>query len=176
MATQVRSAAQRIDWAGVASKLRPETASAINAFRRRHQELAKTVADLREAETTVNFEQYRKVLKNAKVITEAEAALKRFTPATVDLSQQLRIIEEQEKKAIAAAETTRQQVAGELGELQQMLKNIETARPVDQLTVDDVCNAVPNQEIDRTVIKMAKRGQWVVPGYYEKFGEFIVGF
>ena len=32
-----------------------------------------------------------------------------------------------------------------------------------------MCKAVPNQEIERTVIKMAKRGQWVVPGYYEKW-------
>jgi F-type H+-transporting ATPase subunit d len=40
--------------------------------------------------------------------------------------------------------------------------------------VDDVVNAYP--EIDNTVATMAKRGQWRVPGYYERFGEFCIGF
>ncbi|KAJ3084944.1 ATP synthase d subunit, partial [Quaeritorhiza haematococci] len=75
---------------------------------------------------------------------------------------------------VAAAEKTAEKVGAELTELQELLTNIETARPVDQLTVDDVTKAMP--EIDTTVEKMAKRGQWILPGYYEKFGEFKLGF
>ena len=52
--------------------------------------------------------------------------------------------------------------------------NIENARPIDQLTVDDVSLAYP--QLDSIVEKMSKRGQWRVPGYYEKFGEFSIGF
>ncbi|KAJ3038884.1 ATP synthase d subunit [Rhizophlyctis rosea] len=175
-AQQTRSAAQRIDWSGLAAKIRPETAASIAAFRRRHQELVKTVADLKEQNTTINFDHYRSTLKNAKVVSEAERAFKGFTPASYDLTEQLRIIGEQEKKAIASAEATRAKVAGELNELKTLQKNINEARPFYDYTTDEIAAAFPNNEIDKTVEKMAKRGQWVVPGYYEKFGEFIVGF
>ena len=40
--------------------------------------------------------------------------------------------------------------------------------------MDDVVKALP--EIDQRVEKMVKRGQWHVPGYDEKFGNFGVGF
>ncbi len=75
---------------------------------------------------------------------------------------------------MAAAKVTASKIDAELQELSQLLQNIETARPVDQLTVDDVANALP--EVDINTAKLAKRGQWIVPGYYEKFGEFKVGF
>ncbi|KAJ3294499.1 ATP synthase d subunit [Borealophlyctis nickersoniae] len=174
MATPVRSAATKIDWAGLSTKLKPETVAAINAFRRRHMDLTKTVADLKEANTSIDFEHYRRILKNQKVVAEAEKAFKSFTPATYDLAEQLRIIKEQESKAVSAAEATAQKVAGELGDLKKLLTNIETARPLEQLTIDDVAKAYP--ELMPTVDKMVRRHQWFVPGYYERFGEFVVGF
>ncbi|KAI8854178.1 hypothetical protein BC829DRAFT_424533 [Chytridium lagenaria] len=163
-----RSAVTKIDWAALGSKLKPETVAAVNAFRRRHADLVKTVSELKEQNTTINFEQYRSVLKNQKVVNDAEKAFAAFKPATYDLSEQLRIIQQQEAKA------TQKKVNVELLELNELLTNIETARPVDQLTVDDVAKAYP--ELDAIVEKMIKRGQWTVPGYYERFGEFQVGF
>ncbi|KAJ3098504.1 ATP synthase d subunit [Phlyctochytrium planicorne] len=169
-----RSAVSKIDWVALGSKLKPETLASVNAFRRRHADLVKTIGELKEQSTTIDFEHYRKVLKNKKVVNDAEKAFQAFKPATYDLSEQLRIIEQQEVKAVAAAQTTQNKVGAELLELNELLTNIETARPVDQLTVDDVARAYP--ELDKTVEKMIKRGQWVVPGYYERFGEFRVGF
>ncbi|KAI8909895.1 hypothetical protein PhCBS80983_g05758 [Powellomyces hirtus] len=174
MATPARQAA-RIDWGALGTKLKPETVASINAFRRRHTELTKTVSDLREQSQTIDFAHYAKVLKtNTKVVAEAEKAFKAFTPATYDLSEQIRAIEAQQAKAVAAAQKTAKKVNVEVDELKSLLTNIETARPVDQLTVEDVAKAYP--ELDKTVEKMAKRGQWKVPGYYERFGDFIVGF
>ncbi|TPX67200.1 hypothetical protein SpCBS45565_g03977 [Spizellomyces sp. 'palustris'] len=174
MATSARSATARIDWGALGTKLKPETVAAISAFRRRHTELTKTVTELREQSATIDFEAYRKVLKNKKVVNDAEKSFNAFTPATYDLGEQLRIIESEQAKAVAAAQQTSKKVNAEVSELQVLLTNIETARPVDQLTVDDVAKAYP--ELDKTVEKMAKRGQWKVPGYYERFGDFIVGF
>ncbi|KAJ3218792.1 ATP synthase d subunit [Dinochytrium kinnereticum] len=169
-----RSAVTKIDWAALGSKLKPETLAAVNSFRRRHAELVKTVSELKEQSTTINFDQYRGVLKNQKIVNDAEKAFAAFKPATYDLSEQIRIIEQQEAKAIISAQKTQEKVNVELLELNELLTNIETARPVDQLTVDDVARAYP--ELDKTVEKMIKRGQWTVPGYYERFGEFQVGF
>ncbi|KAJ3327371.1 ATP synthase d subunit [Blyttiomyces sp. JEL0837] len=164
----------KIDWTALASKLRPETVASLNAFRRRHADLVKTLNDLKEQQTSIDFAHYRSVLKNQKIVNDAEKSFTAFKPATYDLTEQLRIIESQEAKAIASAEVTARKIKAELSELNELLTNIETARPVDDLTVDDVAKAYP--DLDKTVEKMAKRGQWTVPGYYEKFGEFNIGF
>eukprot|EP00842_Homolaphlyctis_polyrhiza_P003864 jgi/Hompol1/4479/HPOL_003674-RA len=174
MATPAKSLAARIDWSALSAKLKPDTVAAVNAFRRRHGELAKVVADLKEHQVAIDFARYRSTLKNQKVVDEAEKAFKSFKPATYDLAEQLRIIKEKETLAVAAAQKTATKIKAELVELNELLTNIETARPLEQLTVDDVAKAFP--DIDKTVEKMALRGQWKVPGYYEKFGEFIVGF
>ncbi|KAI8617513.1 hypothetical protein BC830DRAFT_1062371 [Chytriomyces sp. MP71] len=165
-------AAKKIDFARLATSLRPDTVASLNAFRRRHTDLIKQISDLREQSTSINFEGYRNVLSNKKIVNDAEKAFAAFRPAAYDLKEQLRVIEAQEAKAIAAAEATERRINQEMVELKELLVNIETARPVDQLTVDDVVKAVP--EIDSIVEKMVKRGQWRLPGYYEKFVTFVL--
>lgn len=59
-------------------------------------------------------------------------------------------------------------IEAELKDLKATLKNIQDARPFDQLTVDDVVAARP--EIGRTVDEMVKKGKWTTPGYDDKFG------
>ncbi|KAJ3415821.1 ATP synthase d subunit [Chytridiales sp. JEL 0842] len=166
------SAITKVNWGALSSKLKPETVAAVNSFRRRQADLQKTLDELKEANTSIDFESYRKILANKKVVADAEKAFAAFKPATYDLTEQLRIIQEQETKAVAAAEKTAAKINVELKELNELLTNIETARPVDQLTVEDVAHAYP--ELDNTVAKMAKRGQWIVPGYYERFGQFSI--
>lgn len=164
---------QAVDWTAVSAKLKPETVASINAFRRRHTELQKLVTDLRDQnKQPINFDVYK--LKNKRVVEEAQRAWSGFKPAAYDLTTQLRVIGDHEGRAISSAQQTTQKMSVELEELKEMLDNIEQSRPIDQLTVDDVVKAAP--EIEPTVEKMAKRSQWRVPGYYEKFGEFLVGF
>lgn len=51
----------------------------------------------------------------------------------------------------------------ELKELDKTLKNIQTARPFEDLTVDEVVAARP--EIDERVAQLVNKGRWQVPGY-----------
>ncbi|KAI9203896.1 uncharacterized protein BJ171DRAFT_508605 [Polychytrium aggregatum] len=169
----VRASAQRIDWTSLSAKLKPETVASLNGFRRRHAELTKVVQELKESKGAIDFAHYQKVLKNQKVVSDAQSAFNSFKPASYDLKEQLRIIDQEEAKAVADAQKTAAKINAELVELKQLLTHIETARPVDQLTVDDVAQALP--ELDQTVAKMVKRGQWTIPGYYERYGEFVVG-
>lgn len=69
---------------------------------------------------------------------------------------------------VEQAQATSSKIEAELKDLKSTLKNIEDARPFDQLTVDDVVAARP--EIGRTVDEMVKKGKWTTPGYDEKFG------
>ncbi|KAJ1549403.1 ATP synthase d subunit, partial [Nowakowskiella sp. JEL0078] len=94
-----KSIATRIDWNALSSKLKPDTIAALNSFRSRHSELTKTISDLKEHQATINFDAYRAILSNKAVVDEAERALKAFKPATFDLTEQIRIIDQQEAKA-----------------------------------------------------------------------------
>ncbi|CAG8538860.1 7708_t:CDS:2 [Ambispora leptoticha] len=159
-----------IDWSKltVSLGLTRETVGALIAFRKRNEEAKRIVSSLREQPTQIDFEEYRSKLKNKSVVNEAEKAFNGFKPTKVDLNSQLRIIEKFEAKAVERAEKTVSKFDSELRELQHTLANIESARPLEELTIDEVAKI--NPEIDRIVDKMVKRGYWDVPGYEEKFG------
>ena len=90
---------------------------------------------LSEQPTTVDFAQYRGVLKNQAVVDEIEKRFSAFKPASYDLNRQLKAIEAFEVEAVRNAEATKQKVDLELKDLDKTLKNIETARPFEDLTV-----------------------------------------
>lgn len=66
------------------------------------------------------------------------------------------------------AQASSDKIEAELKDLKATLKNIEDARPFDELTVDDVIAARP--EIKEAVEAMVKQGKWTVPGYTDRFG------
>ena len=90
---------------------------------------------LSQQPTTVDFEHYRNILNNTQVVDEIEGQFKAFKPATYDVGRQLKAIEAFETQAVKSAEETKGKVDGELKELEKTLKNIEEARPFDDLTV-----------------------------------------
>jgi hypothetical protein len=77
-------------------------------------------------------------LKNTAVIDEIERSFKGWKPVTYDVNRQIKAIEAFETQAVKSAEETKAVVDQELKDLDKTLKNIEEARPFDQLTV--VCN------------------------------------
>ena len=83
----------------------------------------------------MNFESYRSQLKNQGVIDEIESHFKSFKPATYDVSRQIKAIEAFEAQAVKNAEETKGLVDKELADLEKTLKNIEEARPFEDLTV-----------------------------------------
>jgi hypothetical protein len=85
--------------------------------------------------TDVDFAHYRSVLKNTAVVDELEKRFKSFKPATYEVSRQLKAIDAFEVEALKNAEETKQNVDMELADLEKTLKNIETARPFEDLTV-----------------------------------------
>ena len=69
---------------------------------------------------------------------EIEGHLKAFKPSTYDVNRQIKAIEAFEVQAVKSAEETKGKVDDELRELETTLKNIETARPFEDLTVVSV--------------------------------------
>ncbi|SCU95742.1 LAMI_0F03576g1_1 [Lachancea mirantina] len=169
-----KSAANKLDWAKVISslKLTGKTATQLTSFKKRNDEVRRKLFELQSQSTEVDFAHYRSVLKNSDVVNQIETHFKSYKPVTVDVSKQLSTIEAFESQALENAKETETVVAQELKDLQATLQNIESARPFDELTVDDLSKARP--DIDAKVEEMVKKGKWEVPGYKEKFGDLTV--
>lgn len=123
---------------------------------------------LKSQRTDVDLAHYKSVLKNQEVISQAEKILREFKPVSYDVSAHLKAIDAFEAKAVEQAQASSDKIEAELKDLKATLKNIEDARPFDQLTVDEVIAARP--EIGQTVEAMVKQGKWTTPQYTEKFG------
>ncbi|KAK2075269.1 hypothetical protein P8C59_009410 [Phyllachora maydis] len=169
-----RSAALKVDWAKITTSLglRGQTVASLQAFKKRNDDVRRKVQELSDMPTTVDFAHYRSVLKNQAVVAEIEKRFKEFKPASYDLERQLKAIDAFEVEAVRNAEATKEKVDLELKDLNKTLKNIEEARPFDELTVDDVAAAEPS--IDEKTAQLVSKGRWSVPGYKEKFGDLSV--
>ncbi|KAI8951771.1 hypothetical protein F4801DRAFT_589431 [Xylaria longipes] len=174
MAAPARSAALKLDWAKVTSSLglRGQTVASLQAFKQRNENARRKVQVLSEQPTTIDFAHYRSVLKNQAVVAEIEKRFASFQPAKYDVARQLKAIEAFEVEAVKNAQATKEKVDLELKDLEATLKNIETARPFEELTVDEVAAAEPS--IDEKTAKLVSKGRWSVPGYKEKFGDLSV--
>lgn len=103
------------------------------------------------------------MLKNQSVVDEIENHFKQFKPVTYDVGRQIKAIEAFENQAVKNAEETKGKVDLELRDLEKTLKNIEEARPFEDLTVDEVVAARP--DIDERTAQLVSKGRWQVPGY-----------
>ncbi|KAL7621287.1 ATP synthase d subunit [Parahypoxylon ruwenzoriense] len=164
----------KLDWAKVTSSLglRGQTVASLQAFKQRNENARRKVQALSELPTTVDFAHYRSLLKNQAVVNEIEKRFAAFQPAKYDIARQLKAIEAFEVEAIKNAQATKEKVDLELKDLEATLTNIETARPFEDLTVDDVAAVEPS--IDEKTAQLVSRGRWTVPGYTEKFGDLSI--
>jgi len=166
-----RSAALKLDWQAITNNLglRGQTVASLQAFKKRSEDARRRVQMLSEQPSKVDFSYYRSILKNQAIVDEIENHFKTFKPATYDVGRQIKAIEAFEQQAIKNAEETKGRVDMELKDLDKTLKNIEEARPFEDLTVDEIAAARP--DIDEKTAQLVSRGRWAVPGYKEKFGD-----
>ncbi|OAX81815.1 ATP synthase subunit D, mitochondrial [Emergomyces africanus] len=165
---QQRSAALKLDWAKVSTSLglRGQTATSLASFKKRNDEARRKVQVLSEQPQTIDFAHYRSVLKNQAIVDEIEQHFKSFKPATFDVNRQLKAIEAFEAQAMKGAEETKGKVELELQSLEKTLANIETARPFEDLTVDEISEARP--DIIEKTSQLVSKGKWMPPGYKEQ--------
>lgn len=115
--------------------LKGNTVTSLQAFKKRNEDARRRVQLLSEQPSKVDFAHYRSVLGNTAVVDEIEKHFASFKPASYDVGRQVKAIETFETQAVKNAEETKGRVDLELKDLQKTLKNIEDARPFDQLTV-----------------------------------------
>ena len=121
--------------------------ASLQAFKTRNENARRKVQQLSEQPTTVDFAKYRSVLKNQAIVDEIEKRFVAFKPATYDVSRQLKAIEAFEVEAVRNAEATKDKVDLELRDLDKTLKNIEEARPFEDLTVVCFHSAAPETRL-----------------------------
>jgi F-type H+-transporting ATPase subunit d len=132
-----RSAALKLDWTKLGTQLglKGQTAAALQSFKKRNDDARRKVTILSEQAQTVDFAYYRSVLKNQSIVDDIEKQFNAFKPQTYDVNRQIKAIEAFESQALKSAEETKSVVDKELSDLNKTLKNIEDARPFDDLTV-----------------------------------------
>jgi len=164
-----RSAALKLDWTKLGTQLglKGSTATALQAFKKRNDDARRKVQILTEQPTSVDFAHYRSVLKNVIIVDEIEKQFKAFKPQTYDVGRQIKAIEAFEAQAVKSAEETKGVVDQEIKDLEKTLKNIEEARPFEDITVDEVAAARP--DIDKRTEMLVSQGRWDVPGYKVRF-------
>ncbi|KAJ2295946.1 ATP synthase d subunit [Coemansia sp. RSA 2706] len=169
MSTAGRKFLTSINWPVVNSVLAKHTeiTKSLGAFRKGYEEAERQLTQLKEADRPVDFAHYRRVLKNTEIVDKLEKLARAQKVAKVDLASQLQTIAAFETKAVASAELYVQETEANLADLSETVKNIEQARPITQLTVDDVVKAKP--EIVKHTEEMVKKGNCTVEGYDEKF-------
>merc|ERR1711977_489391 len=145
MATRVAKAAA-VDWQRITSSLglQKDTLQALRAFRKRHGDAKVAHQQVKDLKADVDFAHYKNVLKNQEVVSQLEQTWKGFKPADYDVNAQLKAIDAFQGKAVEGATKAAQKVEQELGNLDATLKDIESARPFDQLTTGDVARARPS--------------------------------
>lgn len=127
----------KVDWANLGSKLglRGSTANALANFKKRNDDARRRVQFLQDQPQSVDFASYRNQLKNQDIVAELEKTVNGFQVKKYDVSRQIKAIEAFEAQAVKSAEETKGKVDAELKDLEKTLKNIETARPFEDLTV-----------------------------------------
>lgn len=169
----VAKSATKIDWAKIIPQLglTGQTATQLTSFKKRNDEAKKVLFTYKQQPTDVNFETYNK-LKNTEIVNTIKKDVASFKASKIDLSKQLKVIEAFEVKAIENAKETESLVLAELSQLEKTLADIESARPFEQLTVDDFVKARP--DVEDKVSYMVSNGKFEVPGYKEKFGDLVI--
>lgn len=90
---------------------------------------------LSEQPQNVDFAHYRQILKNTAIVDDIEKQFKGYSVKKYDVNRQIKAIEAFEAQAVKSAEETKGRVDMELKDLEKTLKNIEEARPFEDLTV-----------------------------------------
>jgi F-type H+-transporting ATPase subunit d len=135
--------------------LRGTTAQALQTFKKRNDDARRKVQILSEQPQKVDFAHYRSVLKNTAVIDDIEKQFNAFQVKKYDVNRQIKAIEAYEAQAVKSAEETKVKVDAELKDLEATLKNIETARPFEDLTVVRINRS-------RAASECCKRGEYHV--------------
>ncbi|CAI5756651.1 unnamed protein product [Candida verbasci] len=173
MSSVAKQAVKKVDFNKIITNLglTGSTAQQLTSFKKRHDDAKKEFYSLESQPSSIDFNHYRSILKNSKIVDEIEKQVTSFKPIEIDLSKNLKNIEIFESNAIENAKLTEKSVAEEIEQLRITLKDIQSSRPLEELTVDDVAAA---SDVDGKVTYMVKNGKWVVPGYREKFGDLSV--
>jgi F-type H+-transporting ATPase subunit d len=100
MAT-ARAAVKQIDWSKLTVSLPKETVASLQAFRKRNDEARRILDELKQQRTDVDFDHYRKALKNQSIVDDAQKALTGFKAATYNVDAQLKAIDQFEAKAVS---------------------------------------------------------------------------
>ncbi|KAJ2353200.1 ATP synthase d subunit [Coemansia erecta] len=174
MSTAGRKFLTSINWPVVSSVLSKHTeiTKSLGVFRKGYEEAERQLTQLKETDRPVDFEHYRRVLKNTDIVDKLEKIAKTQKIVKADLASQLETISAFETRAVSSAQLYVKETEANLADLSETVTNIDQARPITQLTVEDVVKAKP--EVVQRTEEMVKKGQFTVDNYDDKFPSLVM--
>ena len=97
------SAVSKINFPALTSSItNTSTLASLAAFRQKHADLQKTLAELKQQKTTIAWENYQSTLgsKHSTLLSNAKATIANFKPQKLDLKSQIAIIDKHHVAAV----------------------------------------------------------------------------
>lgn len=162
--------AKRIDFKKIAESFRlaKTTLSSLENFEKRYNEAVKTHYELSKEDLKIDFESYRKNLKNGKIVDSIKLKYESFVPKKIDIKKNLELIEKFQKKAIESAEKAKKVTENEINELRELVEIIKKVRSYDEITESEIMEASP--DLKKIVEYMEENDKLTVRIYDEEVG------
>lgn len=148
-----------VDWTKVLSKCTPESRKMVIEVRSKNEELKRQILETKANAASLDWSRYEGVLGSA-MVQEQQLRQKAFKPATIQVASALSELQSEESKMLGKAKAFLADLEKEIEGAKEALKRAENAKPVEQLTIDDVYEMKP--ELKTAFDEKMKRDDWYV--------------
>lgn len=124
----------------------PQWRAQLVNLKRQHDDLTTKISALPKDAPHIDWDRYRKVSSAPTIIDELKAEYESSVIPPADAAGELKAIEDEYKQTSKEAEQYIAYVQDRLNKLSVELKTLETSKPIDDLTFQDVLNENPNLE------------------------------
>lgn len=142
-----------VNWAAVLNRCTPAVRKSVMDVRSRHEELRRLIQEARSTRLTPSFDRYRQSLPSSLhgLVSQYESKCSTIVPLDQVTSQsmikkltnQLAAWEQEKQSKLSASRQFIADLRDQIAGLEARLGRLQAAKPVDQLTVDDVYEMRP---------------------------------
>ncbi|PJF16573.1 hypothetical protein PSACC_03574 [Paramicrosporidium saccamoebae] len=161
MSSGIGKVAGSVDWTRVLSRCNPQVRKGVMDLRAHHEDLRRQIADAKSSVPKLDFDYYKSKLPSKEygtMLSEMEGKVKGFQPTKTDYSDKLKVLENEKQTQLQEASAFLNKLEGDVQALKAQLDKLRSAKPVEQMTVDDVYEL--NPEYKEKIYTAIKNDNW----------------
>lgn len=155
-------ASNTLNWTKVLLKCSPNVRKTILETRAHHEDLRRQISEIKQSMPKLDFGVYRQTLPKemAKIVDESENQFKSYKPPKIDVNSSIKELEQERDLKIKMSQEFIINLESRVDQLKSQLHKLENAKPVDEITVEDVYEMHP--ELREQVHEAIKNDHWAV--------------